>query len=202
MKGRIVLLMASGFVVLLLLSNPVHIPDGRDGPEQSQAALYASQGDHKTRDSGFIIPGLELRDSRRAYFSAPPVIPHIVGKGDQECLSCHATGREYKGYKSPLTPHPHYKNCQQCHVRAKPPAYVAKAKTKTDTEWQGLQSPGQGTRQNAFAPPTIPHRLFLHDKCSACHNPDAVQTPKLSRKHSQRTNCVQCHVLMNRQLDF
>ncbi len=192
----------TGFIALGVLLSVQQAPDGPDGPAGAPAALYAAVKGPGTSSTAFIFPGLESRKSRRAFFSAPPVIPHAVGKGDRECLSCHATGREYKGYQSPLTPHPEYKNCQQCHVRAQPPAYVSRAKTKTKTDWQGWASPGKGTRQHPLAPPTIPHRLFLHDQCTACHHPDAVQTPKLARDHAQRTNCLQCHVLMFRHLDF
>lgn len=186
------LILAAGLLALLGQLNPAV------GKETAPAAVTGKS----VANNGFAIKGLETRPSRRAFFSAPPVIPHKMGQTDRECLSCHETGREYKGNQTPLTPHPEFVNCRQCHVRSLPPDYVGKPKTTVKNSWQGLEDPGKGTRQSDYTPPTIPHRLFLRENCSSCHHPDAVATPILSREHSQRTNCRQCHVLMDSNLDF
>ena len=191
--------LAVGLVVVLGQIVPAH----GDLTFNAAVALPALTvtADNSSR-TGFIIDGLETRESRRAFFSAPPVIPHTLGKDDRECLSCHVDGREYKGHQSPLTPHPEFKNCRQCHVRASAPKYMISTGASVKTSWQGLVGPGPGSRQHELAPPTIPHRMFLLENCQACHHPDAILTPALPREHSQRTNCRQCHVLMDSNLDF
>ncbi len=144
-----------------------------------------------------IIPELQTRPSRRAFFTAPPVIPHKIGSSEQECLSCHAKKRTYKGATSNLTPHPEYKNCEQCHVRGTPPQYFKNMNTKVKTSWKGLKKPGKGTRQHDFAPPTIPHPFQLRENCNACHSTRYTSQPGLLGPHPYRHNCFQCHVMMD-----
>lgn len=179
------------------------VPANGDSKVSVAVAVHASTvTSGKTSGDGFIIPGLDTRESRRAFFSAPPVIPHTLGKSDRECLACHESGRVYKERQSPLTPHPQFKNCRQCHVRVVTPKYMTPADSSVETSWEGLVGPGSGSRLHDFAPPTIPHRMFLLENCTACHRPDAVLTPALPKEHFQRTNCRQCHVLLDSSLDF
>ncbi|MHC4996638.1 MAG: hypothetical protein ACYTGQ_16465 [Planctomycetota bacterium] len=167
----------------------------------------ADTGTDVTRDTetvanpeGFILEGLETRASRRAYFTAPPVIPHAIGGSDAECRSCHETKREFRGVTSNLTPHPYMVNCQQCHVKGVSPAYVATGKPVTNT-FKGLTAPGKGTRAHDYAPPTVPHRAFLRENCNACHD---LSSPRLTMKapHPERASCAQCHVQADPRLDF
>ncbi|MHC5068823.1 MAG: hypothetical protein ACYTF0_09575, partial [Planctomycetota bacterium] len=78
-------------------------------PTADNTPVVISEGE------GFVFEGLETRSQRRAFYTAPPVIPHRVGEGDQECLNCHQEQREFHGHVAPATPHPELVNCQQCH---------------------------------------------------------------------------------------
>ncbi len=130
------------------------------------------------------------RQSLRAFYTAPPVIPHEVTaqRGQKECLYCHKEVLRVGKRISVKTPHPEFFNCQQCHVQGD-----VKREDSSVTTWKGLEEPKKGTRAHEAAPPTIPHRLFLRKNCNACHgakNPDK----NLRGSHSKRTNCLQCHV--------
>lgn len=190
-----------GFGLIIVLGQIV--PANGDSSINVSVAVHAStMMVGKTSGDEFILPGLATRQSRRAFFSAPPVIPHTLGKNDRECLACHESGRVFKGHQTPLTPHPEFKNCRQCHVRAVTPKYMTPTDSSVETSWEGLAGPGAGSRLHDYAPPTIPHRMFLLENCTACHRPDAVLTPALPKEHFQRTNCRQCHVLLDNRLDF
>ena len=128
----------------------------------------------------------------RAYPGAPPRIPHAVedeqriGAG---CLDCHENGGyvpKWNAY-APVTPHPDYLSCRQCHVPQRTEElFVA-------TEWQ--QSPRPRIKRPALpgGPPPIPHAVQLRERCHACHVGPAA--PKAIRMtHPERLNCRQCHV--------
>ncbi len=135
------------------------------------------------------VKELSKREDLRAFYTAPPVIPHEVtdNRGNKECLYCHNEVLKIENRFSVKTPHPQFTNCQQCHVqRLKPETPVA-------STWQGLKEPKQGTRAHEVAPPTIPHRIFLRENCNTCHgakNPNKV----MRGPHPERSNCMQCHV--------
>jgi nitrate reductase cytochrome c-type subunit len=128
----------------------------------------------------------------RAYPGAPPQIPHPVvevsGKMEN-CLSCHKKGGfvpQFKAY-APVTPHPHFLNCVQCHVPAKTKAVFR------PTGWSKLKSPRLGRSSLPGGPPPVPHSLQLRTQCNTCHSgPAAVK--EIRTPHPQRSNCLQCHV--------
>jgi nitrate reductase (cytochrome), electron transfer subunit len=128
------------------------------------------------------------RGSNRAFYSAPPTIPHAVAASakNESCRVCHLSVMSLGRRVSIPTPHPQYSNCQQCHV-------AQTTDTAPPTNWIGLAEPTAGTRTQPKAPPTIPHRTFLRDRCGVCH---AGNHPRASMRgpHPERSSCRQCHV--------
>ncbi len=136
----------------------------------------------------------KLRDyyKRRAYLGAPPKVPHPVHEKHstmENCLGCHGKGGyvpKYRAY-APVTPHPTYTNCVQCHVSQN---------TKTlfkPTAWTKMKPPKLRRTSLPGGPPPIPHTLQLRTNCNACHaGPGSVR--ELRTPHPDRTNCLQCHV--------
>jgi cytochrome c-type protein NapB len=130
---------------------------------------------------------LAVFHSRRAFAGAPPIIPHELVGGS--CLGCHKDGGytpQFKAY-TPVTPHPQYENCQQCHVeQSKANLLTATTFTKpAPVEIDNQALPG--------APPPIPHSLQMRENCNACHaGPAAVK--EIRTPHPERQNCRQCHV--------
>ncbi len=142
-------------------------------------------------------PGVKVRTlkqyySRRAYPGAPPVIPHEVpndGVIADDCLSCHKDGGyvpEYNAY-TPITGHPEYDNCRQCHV----PQTVDTLFVQT--EWQVPDPAKRGRQAIPGGPLQVPHSLHFRSNCKACHvGPQTVVEIRCS--HPERENCQQCHV--------
>ena len=129
----------------------------------------------------------------RAYPGAPPTIPHPVEDEQHiadDCLVCHRNGGYAPIYKryAPVTPHPDFSNCRQCHVPQR---------TQQDfrpTHWQAAAYPKLNQRMTPTSPPVIPHRIQLREHCQSCHvGPGALAEIKVSHPH--RTNCQQCHVV-------
>jgi cytochrome c-type protein NapB len=129
--------------------------------------------------------------SRRQYPGSPPEIPHPVevhGR-ELECLKCHADGGWTIILKrmTPVTPHPEYISCKQCHVWP-----------VTDTlfranDWQSVPPPRLGRSYLPGAPPPIPHDLQMRENCHACHvGPGTVV--EIRMQHQWRGDCRQCHV--------
>ena len=132
------------------------------------------------------------RDARRAFYTAPPVIPHdVVPNQARQCQFCHEEVRETPFGVSIKTPHPQFTNCFQCHVAQK--TTLEPNPEPVATTFKGLLEPKDGSRNNPVAPPTIPHRLFLRENCLSCHD---SKNPRLGMRtpHPQRSQCVQCHV--------
>lgn len=129
----------------------------------------------------------------RAYYGAPPVIPHPLlsekGIGDKSCLQCHENGGYVKQFEAyaPVTPHPELINCRQCHVAPK---------TKFDfveNEFEKGPEPETGMAALPGSPPMIPHSLTMRSNCLSCHAGPAA--PKeIMVTHALRVNCRQCHV--------
>ncbi len=52
------------------------------------------------------------RDARRAFYTAPPVIPHdVVPNQSRQCQFCHEEVRDTPFGVSIKTPHPQFTNC-------------------------------------------------------------------------------------------
>lgn len=128
----------------------------------------------------------------RAYPGAPPRIPHELGDGEfleVACNQCHQRGGWVArfGAYAPVTPHPEYANCLQCHV---PRATEALFRP---TGWVAASWPPVGTRAMDGSPPVIPHPLDMRANCLACHG-GAGAVAEVRTTHPGRTNCRQCHV--------
>lgn len=136
----------------------------------------------------------------RAYHGAPPSIPHEVASernmGENSCLKCHQDGgyvAKLKAY-APVTPHPEYENCRQCHV-------VEKTKRLfKGTNFEKNSAPKVGVNKALVSsPPVIPHQIQLRENCLSCHaGPAAPKEIRVS--HPERVNCRQCHVLNNKEV--
>ncbi|MBI2422370.1 MAG: nitrate reductase cytochrome c-type subunit [Candidatus Hydrogenedentes bacterium] len=134
------------------------------------------------------------RASLRAFYAAPPVIPHeSESMQDSNCSFCHSAERELPGFerKSPRSPHPYLERCTQCHVASQSP--LGEAEPMTITRWAGLQDPGEGHRAGLMAPPVMPHKLRMRENCISCHSPESPYV-YLRTPHPERVNCQQCHV--------
>lgn len=136
------------------------------------------------------IDNEDSRATLRAFYTAPPVIPHEVESRDsKDCLRCHLMVTKLDdGRVAMQTPHPKFSNCLQCHVPSLPggPHDVS-------SDWKGLEEPKRGDRWFYVSPPTIPHRLFLRENCLSCHGSDNPDM-RLRTTHPERTQCLQCHV--------
>jgi cytochrome c-type protein NapB len=140
---------------------------------------------------------LAVRESRRAYDGAPPVVPHPVDQlSSASCLLCH--GRESQpviaGKTPPRISHAEYANCTQCHVPSTGPGQgVAHADLglKATTTFEGAFPTLAGNRAYEGAPPTMPHRTLMREDCMSCHGPGRANAIRTS--HPERQSCVQCH---------
>jgi nitrate reductase cytochrome c-type subunit len=154
--------------------------------------------------------------SARAYPGAPPRIPHGLTREELlsgTCNSCHERGGYAPrfGLYAPVTPHPQYGQCLQCHV---PDAELVglplpdgsrsstcrqchvlegTAQTFVGTRWQTTVWPELDQRALPGSPPSIPHDLQMRGNCLACHaGPGAVA--EIRTTHPERASCRSCHV--------
>ena len=129
-----------------------------------------------------------FRADLRAYYGAPPVIPHPVealGRGN--CRACHEQGLIYQGQVAVARPHPYVGECRQCHVEQLP------VEPKVENSFVGLAEPEPIPPAYPGAPPPIPHDTRMRHNCNACHGPRGH--PELRAPHPRHwTNCTQCHV--------
>jgi nitrate reductase (cytochrome), electron transfer subunit len=149
--------------------------------------------------------------SLRAYPGAPPRIPHSLTSAEfmaATCNSCHESGGYSKrfGAYTPVTPHPEYRNCLQCHaadagavevaVPAAGSAFRVSGGVPTPLstlDWKTSEWPRTDLRAMSGSPPVIPHDFQLRGNCLACHaGPSAVA--EIRTTHPERANCRQCHV--------
>ncbi len=138
---------------------------------------------------------LDVYYELRQYPGSPPRVPHDVPlsfSGDtMKCLSCHGRG----GYDvnqnayAPVTPHPEYESCAQCHVPRRTEELFV------ETEWQSIEPPRLGRSEMGGSPPPIPHSLQIREDCIACHTGPAA-VAEIRVEHGSRGNCRQCHVPM------
>src|SRR5690606_28103466 len=112
------------------------------------------------------------RAERRAYDGAPPIVPHAIDeRGAPACLACHEGGMRIDNRTAPAMSHEAFTSCLQCHAG---PGERARQSTlapsvATTSSFVGLPSPTHGERAHAGAPPTIPHRTFMRERCASCH---------------------------------
>lgn len=145
------------------------------------------------RPTDVVVRTLASYRSRRAYPGAPPVVPHAIDPDvfrTQDCNACHERGGYVEKFAAwtPITPHPQWDNCLQCHARAESMPAAFAASTFTSDAWPSL-----GRAALPGGPPPIPHTLQLRENCLACHAGPAAPL-EIRCTHPERTNCVQCHV--------
>lgn len=132
----------------------------------------------------------------RQYLGSPPPIPHplveeiksMEGK-KVSCLACHFQGgfvQKFQAY-APITPHPQFSNCLQCHVPQKTKTLFKKI------IWKSMAAPKLNQRGIAMGPLIIPHSLNLRGNCLSCHG-GAAAVKEIRTTHPERRNCRQCHV--------
>lgn len=147
----------------------------------------------QTDDKPVSKRDLNLFYSRRAYPGAPPIIPHELldkrGIGGTSCTGCHAQGGYVALFKAyaPVTPHPQWTNCVQCHVP------VLEKTRFRETEFIPASRPVILKAPLPGGPPPVPHTLEYRSACQSCHaGPGAVK--EIRTPHPERQNCRQCHV--------
>ena len=151
----------------------------------------------------------------RAYDGAPPRLPHGLSPAEYQsgrCGNCHLRGgfSPRFGAYAPVTPHPDWPSCLQCHLGTEPLMAIAPALADPSDRciqchapdavrpeeslpgWRGLAAPAP-RRVARGAPPVIPHDLSTRGDCVTCHAaPGGVEG--LRTRHADRANCRQCHL--------
>jgi nitrate reductase (cytochrome), electron transfer subunit len=154
--------------------------------------------------------------SLRAYPGAPPRIPHGLTASefrDARCNVCHERGGYVARFAAyvPVTPHPEYASCLQCHAPDDAVTGIAlpdgsaqsiclqchvpdrTAPVFRATNWRPPDWPRTVRSALPGSPPVIPHELQLRGNCLACHaGPGAVE--EIRTTHPERANCRQCHM--------
>jgi cytochrome c-type protein NapB len=135
-----------------------------------------------------------VRAERRLFDGAPPVVPHT--RFSSPCIECHnVRGVRVQGVGfAPPSPHERTdgiganSRCVQCHIASSDePLFVA-------NDFVGLrQDLRRGRRLHDYAPPVIPHQVFMRENCAACHA-GASARAEIRTNHPERTNCRQCHL--------
>ena len=170
-----------------------------------------------TENRGAHPRTLEIYRRLRAYPGAPPRIPH--GLTEEEfrrgsCNTCHGRGGWVArfGTFAPVTPHPEYGACLQCHVPrdelvglALPGAGAllvcgqchvdldAPSRLFVESDWRSVEWPETDIQALEGSPHPIPHAITGRSNCLACHaGPAAIAALRVD--HPERTNCRQCHV--------
>jgi len=141
------------------------------------------------------------RAARRAYDGAPPTIPHA--DPGSECSACHdADGQAVGTAFAPASPHAasamagSTQRCRQCHV------FVTSEAVLVDNDFIGFpQNLRRGERATPGAPPTIPHRLLMRERCVACHAGPGARD-EIRTSHPERSRCRQCHVAVSATAEF
>lgn len=141
---------------------------------------------------------LMSREATRAYFGAPPVIPHPARQQTQaECTACHDNGVRLGNKAAAAYPHDAFVSCTQCHAMAEPSVPWEASAVQPDPRavqnlFVGEHAPLQGERWTDVAPPRLPHPTFMHERCTSCHGPNGRDA--LKSTHPERQSCLQCHV--------
>jgi cytochrome c-type protein NapB len=154
----------------------------------------------------------------RAYPGAPPRIPHALSADEfrnEVCSACHERGGYSLRFAAyvPLTPHPEFERCLQCHVgedavmgTASPGAdpnfrcpmchgqFGGRPRAEASATWTTTVWPSLPSITPGLAPPPIPHDLALRENCLACHGGPAA-VADIRTKHPERASCRQCHLV-------
>lgn len=181
-------------IISTKISESSHIPSEKDVFDRSSYALEYSimplDTDHQRN--------LDTYYNNRAFYGAPPSIPHPVIDGNigaKQCLKCHENGgfvEKFNAY-TPVSPHPDKLNCVQCHVQVKTNALF------TPSSYVSNSSPSLKNQALIGSPPIIPHQIELRGNCLSCHaGPSAVKEIRTS--HPNRINCRQCHVINEKKI--
>ncbi len=193
MKYAGMLLVLAAVVATALFAIGEQKPARAETTEENQQAEKATES-KDAELARIIAEEREARAARRAYYTAPRVIPHEMFPASAgDCLTCHKQEGAFFGKISPVTPHPQWSNCTQCHLPNTPAFKESEPVTPPDTSWQGLAAPTDGTRAHVVAPPVVPHRQFLRESCLTCHSQYSPYQ-SLRCPHPERTSCTQCHV--------
>lgn len=151
---------------------------------------------------GAVKTAALVRAQRRAYDGAPPVIGHV--NFNIQCTQCHNERGMALGEIGFAPPMPHentaglsaVSNCTQCHV------FQQTQEVFAVSTFAGLaQDLRHGQRLNEFAPPVLPHPVFMRENCFACHSGPAARE-EIRSDHPDRLNCTQCHVPVYTDADF
>lgn len=131
---------------------------------------------------------------RAAYDGAPPTIPHAVDQsGAPACLACHEAGMRVEQKLASAMGHQTFTNCLQCHTTrdaALPVSQLLVHSVSESSSFVGMTSAGPGSRAWLGAPPQMPHRSFMRERCVSCHG---VWADGLKSTHPYRQSCNQCH---------
>ncbi|MDH3321638.1 MAG: nitrate reductase cytochrome c-type subunit [Flavobacteriaceae bacterium] len=182
------------YVPVSSLNEKFIIPSEEGVFERSKFALeYADMPIDKNHERS-----LDTYYKNRAFYGAPPSIPHPVEErnmGANSCLKCHDNGgfvSKFNAY-TPVTPHPEKVNCRQCHVPIKSESlFVA-------TNWSRTKGASIGNKALISSPPVIPHQIQLRENCLSCHaGPSAPK--EIRTTHPDRVNCRQCHVINDKKI--
>jgi nitrate reductase (cytochrome), electron transfer subunit len=222
-----VIVMAGGIVLVQPAAMPT-AEAGRTGilvaepPIPAEADVFRltaadiAAGATESPRAGARVRTLAAFRALRAFPGAPPRIPHALAPEEfrgTSCNTCHERG----GYSArfdayvPITPHPEFRNCLQCHAAddgnvgiavrgrvfngdaAATRSPRASATPLVAVDWRTTAWPSTNLRAMIGSPPAIPHTLELRGNCLACHGgPGAVAETRTT--HPDRANCRQCHV--------
>lgn len=193
------------------------------GVFQLEAADLAVAPDY-TEDRGAHPRSLEIYRRLRAYPGAPPRIPHGLTEEEYRrgsCNTCHQRGGWVArfGTFAPVTPHPEYRSCLQCHMprdeliglplpAPDAPLVCSQCHIDPDAEprlfvasdWEAAAWPATDIQAMEGSPHAIPHTIDGRSSCLACHaGPAAIAALRVD--HPERTNCRQCHVSLVPEAD-
>lgn len=199
----------------------VAVPVLRDPPIPAESDVFREQpGDvaappWAVRRASAHPRTLATAQALRAYPGAPPRVPHGLTRDefrDARCLTCHERGgySQRFGAYAPITPHPQFEACLQCHAANDGVIGIALPGRTPDASCRQCHVPGAGPAAlppgnwrsapwpvlaaSRATPPPIPHDLQLRGNCLACHmGPGAIA--EIRTTHAERANCRQCHVL-------
>lgn len=227
----VVALMASAVVVVGKfieydreeLSHPAVRPLGDEPPIEAEANLFRLGPEALAVAPAFAGTfgahprTLEMYRRLRAYPGAPPRIPHGLTEAEfteSSCNSCHERGgwAARFGAFAPVTPHPEYGSCLQCHAardelvgRPAPESESAVVCMQChvdpdappgrfrEIDWRPASWPETEVHAMPGSPNVVPHEVQTRSNCLACHGgPAAIAA--LRTDHPERANCRQCHV--------